>query len=63
MVNNSKSTIYYRLLTLCKNSGKFYKPEPNTTLATCGPDQETFGHDLPIWDFSDRILKIRNTAH
>lgn len=32
MVNNSKSTIYYRLLTLCKNLGKFYNPEPNTTL-------------------------------
>lgn len=32
MVNNSKSTVYYRLLTLCKNFGKFYQPEPNTTL-------------------------------
>ena len=32
MVNNSTSTVYYRLLTLCKNLGKIYKPEQNTTL-------------------------------
>lgn len=32
MVNNSTSTVYYRLLTLCKNLGKIYKPERNTTL-------------------------------